>query len=112
MGHNDLVTEYIGKSNEPQKEILAVLRELIFENIPEINEAIKWGFPVYSMETDIVYFRTTKYHVTLGFNHIDKLEGYLDVLEGKGTTMRHIKLKTAKDIDKVVISTILKALSA
>jgi uncharacterized protein YdeI (YjbR/CyaY-like superfamily) len=49
---NKKVDEYIAKSEEFAKPILANLRQIIHEACPEVEEDIKWGTPHYSYKDD------------------------------------------------------------
>ncbi|MBQ4821865.1 DUF1801 domain-containing protein [Aquimarina sp. MMG016] len=42
--------------------------------------------------------RFAKKHITLGFYNIDKIKAPDNLLEGKGNTLKHIKIKRAEDI--------------
>ena len=48
--------------------------------------------PVFNNGKDFSYLRFAKKHVTLGFYNIHKLKDPNNLLEGKGNTLKHIKL--------------------
>ena len=104
------VTKYIDQANTSQTEIMEVLRKLIHATIPDLDEAIKWGFPVFSHEEDLIYFRSNKQHVTLGFLHFERLTAFADVLQGTGKSMRHLKIRSVEQIDEKLVVSILKKL--
>jgi hypothetical protein len=108
---NKQVTNYILASPEEQQEIFMQLRQLIQQNIPGVEENYKWSRPVFTAEKDIIYFKSAKAYATLGFFDTEKLIDKNNVLEGTGKSMRHIKIKTAADIDKTLFTKWFKALA-
>lgn len=108
MGINQKVTAYINTASSDQKEILEKLRLLIHNNIDNVTEDSKWGIPVFIKSKIFTYLRITKTHIAMGFYNIDRINDKDGILEGKGKTMRHLKLKTKVDIDQMVIVEWLK----
>jgi hypothetical protein len=91
------VREYIEKQKSPQKEICFKLREIILKTYPDIKEEMKWGVPTFSGGK--FYIGTLKDHVNLGFSINGLTKEEIALFEGSGKTMRHIKIRTLKDID-------------
>lgn len=100
MNYDQKVSDYIAQATPDQIELLENIRQLIHKSVPGVTEAIKWGFPVFAKTKDFTYFRTAKQHITLGFYNIDRIENAEQLLEGTGKNMRHIKIKTASDLDE------------
>jgi hypothetical protein len=92
---NNQVTEYINQASEQQKKIMEIVRQLIHENVGQVQEEFKWSRPVFKKTRDFVYFKTAKAYVTIGFFNYQKLNDPGNLLEGTGQDMRHIKLKSA-----------------
>lgn len=101
---NTQVTSYIEQSAENQQEVLIQLRKLILSSAPKINEQFKWSRPVYAIEKDFCYLKTTKKHVTLGFFEFEKIITNKHLVAGTGKSMRHVKLNHVKDIEEFKIS--------
>ena len=99
------VSKYIKKQKSPQMEICLKLREIIVKTFPKIEERIWAGVPFYGSRYYIV---ALKDHVNMGFavNGLSKKE--INLFEGKGKTMRHIKIFSLKDIDEKRIIKLLK----
>ena len=95
---NKEVTTYLENATETHKEILTELRKLILSIAPKADEQFKWSRPVYALNKDFCYLKTTKKHVTLGFFEFDKIKTNSNLIEGTGKSMRHIKLTTVKEI--------------
>lgn len=95
---NTEVTTYIQNSAEDQIVILNELRDLIFSIVPKVEEQFKWSRPVYKLEKDFCYIKTTKKHVTFGFFEFEKIKTNSKLLEGTGKQMRHIKINEASQV--------------
>ncbi len=99
MNYDSKVTEYVENAPASQKGILEAIREMIHENISEVSEKIKWGFPVFRKTKDFAYIRVAKNHTTLGFYNFERINDVENILEGEGNTLRHIKIRTAEDMN-------------
>ncbi|MEJ2295789.1 MAG: DUF1801 domain-containing protein, partial [Candidatus Lokiarchaeota archaeon] len=102
---DEKVNQYIDKQKSPQKEICTILRKIILNTFPSIKEEIKWGVPYYGK---IFYFVSLKTHVNLGFSIRNLNSDEINLLEGTGKTMRHIKIKNVEDINEKRIEKFLK----
>ncbi len=100
------INDYIKKQKSPQKEICQRLRKIILKTFPDIREEMMWGVPVYAGGK--FYIGALRDKVNLGFtiNGLNKEEKAL--FEGAGKTMKHLKIKTLKDIDEKMIAKLLK----
>jgi hypothetical protein len=102
---NQDVSKYIEKQRSPQKEICRKLRTIIVKTFPHIEERIWVGVPWFGTKYYIV---ALKDHVNLGFAVTGLPRNELDLFEGKGKTMRHIKIFSPTDIDEKQIVKLLK----
>ena len=100
---NEQVTAYINAAPDEQKNIMTLLRQLLHQTLPGLQEEFKWSRPIFRTTKDVAYFKTAKAYVTLGFFDFASLDDPHHLLEGTGKDMRHIKLKTAKDIDTALL---------
>ena len=91
------VDKYIEKQKSPQKEILQRVRKIFLDTIPNCEEKKAWG--VVAFEGGKFYIAAMKNRVHVGFaiNGLNKEE--IDLFEGSGKTMRHIKIYSLEDID-------------
>ena len=99
------VTSYIKKQKSPQKEICQKLRKIILKTFPNIEEKMWVGVPWYECKYYIV---ALKNHVNLGFSIKGLTKKEKDLFEGAGKIMRHIKIKSPKEIDEKKIVRLLK----
>jgi hypothetical protein len=99
------VDEYIAKQKSPQKEILESLRKVVHKTFPKAEEKMWVGVPWYEGK---YYIAALKDHVNIGFSIKGLSKKELDLFEGAGKMMRHIKIYTLKDIDEAQITKLLK----
>jgi len=97
MNYNNQITDYINKATKEQVILLERLRVLIHDSVNNVNEELKWKMLVFNNGKDFAYLRFAKKHITLGFYNIDKLKDPDNLLEGKGTTLKHIKINELND---------------
>jgi len=102
---NKEVNEYIRKQKSPQKEICKRIRSIILKTFPEIEEEIWVGVPFYNRRYYIV---ALKDHVNMGFAINGLSQKQIDLFDGKGKTMRHVKFFSLDDIDEKRIVRVLK----
>lgn len=94
MSRNSEITDYIAQATPGQIILLEELRELVHQSVEDVSEELKWKMPVFNNGKDFAYLRFAKNHITLGFYNIDKLKDPDNLLEGKGNTLRHIKINS------------------
>ena len=99
------VEKYIKKQKSPQREICLNLREIIIKTFPKIEERMWAGVPFYDKKYYIV---ALKDHVNMGFAINGLPEKEIALFEGKGKTMRHIKIFSVDDIDEKRIVKLIK----
>jgi len=104
---NKEVDDYIEKQKSPQKEISEKLREIILETFPDIKEEMKLGVPWYEGKYYIV---ALKDHVNLGFSLKGLSKKEIELFEGGGKTMRHVKIRSLNEIDEKKIVVLLKVI--
>jgi len=103
---DEKIRQYIEKQKSPQKEICLKLREVILRTFPDIKEEINWGVPTFSEGK--FYIGALRDHVNLGFSINGLTEKEIALFEGSGKMMRHIKIRTLKDINEKQIVKLLK----
>ena len=105
---NKSVDEFIATAPTEHQELLEMLRTLIFETFPKVNEQYKWSRPVYATEKDFCYLAKAKKYVTLGFYNIQNISDPKGILEGTGKNMRHVKVDKKEKIDKPLFKKMLQ----
>jgi len=102
------VTGFIEAAPSMQQPILSALRKLILAQSPDVEEQFKWSRPVYALEKDFCYLKSTKKSVTLGFFEFDKIKTNNHLIEGTGKSMRHIKINSLDDIENSKVESMIK----
>jgi hypothetical protein len=99
------VDEYIEKQKSPQREICQKLREIMLKTSPDLKEELKMGVPWYEGKYYIV---ALKDHVNLGFSLKGLSKKEIELFEGGGKTMKHIKIQSLEEIDEKKIVKLLR----
>lgn len=102
---NQEVNNYIKKQKSPQKEICQKLHKIVIKAFPNIEEKMWVGVPWYGKKCYIV---ALKDHVNMGFAVQGLSKKELDLFEGNGKIMRHIKIYSLADINEKQIVKLLK----
>ena len=103
---NKAVSNYIEKQKSPQKEILYKVRNLFLKTLPGCEETMAWG--VVTFKEGKFYLAAIKNRVHIGFAITGLSKEEIDLFEGSGKTMRHIKIHTLEDIDEKKIAKLIK----
>jgi hypothetical protein len=100
------VDDYIEKQKSPQKEILQEVRKIFKKTLPNCEEKTVWG--VVAFEGGKFYIASIKDRIHVGFaiNGLSKEE--IDMFEGSGKTMRHIKIHSLKEINEKNLVKLIK----
>jgi len=92
------VDSFLARVPAPVAELIAPVRQLILEAVPDVEEEIKWGFPCYSKNGLLCFIGAAKTYITFGFYRGDQLSDPEKLLLGEGKRMRHIKIESRNDI--------------
>ena len=92
------VTEYIKKQKSPQKEILQNMRRIFYEILVSPEEKMRWGTPTFAGGK--FYIVALKNHVNVGFAITGLNKDEIELFEGTGKTMRHIKIHSLEEVDE------------
>ena len=100
------VNGYIEKQKSPQKEILKKVRRIFLETLPNPEEKMGWG--VVTFGGGKFYIAAMKSRVHVGFAITGLNEEEINLFEGSGKTMRHIKIPTLGDIDEKMLADLIE----
>jgi hypothetical protein len=105
------VESYFAQQAPDKRVLLERLRVLVAKGAPDAGATIKWGVPIYQLKgRNVCSLAAFKEHV--GINFFAPPSVLVDPqrkLEGGGSTMRMLKVRTADDIDSASILRWLKA---
>ncbi|MFL5346257.1 MAG: DUF1801 domain-containing protein [Hyalangium sp.] len=97
------VASYVASLRDWRGETISALRRLIREASPDAVESIKWGQPVYEAQGPFAYIKAYKSHVNFGFWRGAELTDPKGILQGSGSRMRHVELRSPADIDTATL---------
>jgi hypothetical protein len=99
------VKDYIEKQPSPQKEIVLRVREIILKTLPGCTEKMTWGVVVFG--DDKFYIASMKNRVHVGFAITGLSQEEIQLFEGSGKTMRHIKIYSLDDVDEKALVSLI-----
>lgn len=88
--------------------ILQKLREIVFENYPQVNERMMYGGILFSLDDDFGGLFVSKNHVSFEFGNGYMMKDPNKLLEGTGKYRRHLKISTLSDIEKKKVEFFVK----
>ena len=95
------IEDFLNKLPEEKREPAIKLREMFLKADPRITEAIKWRnltFVNGKKNIAFIYTYKTVDYINLGFLQATSLSDPKQLFEGTGAGMRHIKIRSIKDI--------------
>lgn len=107
------IDNYIAKSADFAKPILNHLRKLIHTACPDVEEAIKWGFPHYDYNGIMCSTAAFKSHCAFNFWKASLMKDADLFTENNKSSMGHYgKISSLKDLpsDKIIIARIKEAM--
>jgi len=93
---DEKVEEYIDKQPSPQKEIILKVRDIFIKTLSNSNEQFAWGVMVYAGGKFYIAAMKNRVHIGFAITGLKKEE--IDMFEGSGKTMRHIKIHSMEDV--------------
>ena len=90
---NPEVDEWFAGYDNPQKDVLLYMREVILASDERIEEAIKWKSPTVLYKGNIASFNPrSKKHASLMFHTGARIPGEYPHLEGTGDVARYLSV--------------------
>ena len=98
MATNSDVEAWFRKYENPMKEVVLKIREIILGADPRIEECIKWQAPTFIFEGNLAsFFPKSKQHASLMFHQGAQLPDKHPRLEGSGDVGRVLKLASVAE---------------
>ena len=95
MSRSREVDAWFANYDNPMKEVVLRIREIVLDADTRIDECIKWQAPTFTFEGNLAsFFPKSKQHASLMFHHGAKIPGTHPRLEGTGATSRVMKIGT------------------
>lgn len=88
--------------------VLRALRRFAKRTAPALTESVKWGNGCWLLDgAPVCYAHVEPDHVQFGFFSGARLDDPLRLLHGAGKHVRHVKLRSAKDLDARAFAALL-----
>jgi hypothetical protein len=100
------VEEYIENQKSPQKEILQKVRKIFQKTLPGCEEKLAWGCVTFAGGKFYIAAMKNCVHIGFAITGLNKEE--INLFEGNGKTMRHIKIPALENIDEKTLVKLIK----
>lgn len=98
------------KKDQSPKHIrlIGALTRIIEARAPHLTKTVKWGQGCWLDEgSPKIYIHAAKDHVQLGFYRGSSMKDPKHLLAGSGQYVRHVKVRTAGDIDRAAFTALV-----
>ena len=82
------------------QEIVVLIRQLMRELAPNAREQISYGIPCWKGKRIFAFISSTKKDIVLGFSRGTEFADKYGLLQGKGKTSRHVRIKNLSDLNR------------
>jgi len=103
---NKEADNYIKKQKSPQKEILQKVIKIFQKTLPDCEEKMMWGVITFAEGKFYIAAMKNRVHVGFAITGLNKEE--INMFEGNGKTMRHIKIPELKNVDEKTLVKLIK----
>ena len=101
---------YVDTKPAELRGVAEQLRKLMKKTVKSAKESVNsWKIPTYESNGPMCFFMVGKYHVTFGFLRGTSLPDPAGLLQGTGKNVRHVKLRTAEDVNEPALRKLLQA---
>lgn len=99
---------YLADQPAKNQTIIRALRKFVKRTEPELVEFVKWGNGCWIKgKVPISYVYSDEDHVQFGFVRGSALKDPEHLLEGNGAYVRHVKVRSVRDIDEAAFAALL-----
>ena len=101
MPRNGEVEAWFGRYENPMKEVVLRVRDIVLGADARIDECIKWQAPTFTFQGNLAsFFPKSKQHASLMFHMGARIPGSHPRLEGSGDTGRVLKVGSLADAER------------
>jgi hypothetical protein len=94
------VEAWFARYDNPRKDVVLRMRDIILTADPRIGECIKWQAPTFTFEGNLAsFYPKSKLHASLMFHTGARIPGRHPRLEGTGDTSRVMKIGSVAEAD-------------
>jgi hypothetical protein len=93
MSRQPEVDAWFAHYDNPMKDVVQRVREIVLDADPRVGECVKWQAPTFTYKGNIAsFYPKSRQHASLMFHLGAKIPGTFPRLEGTGDTSRVIKV--------------------
>jgi hypothetical protein len=97
--HDPAVDAWFEDYDNPQKDLVLAVREVVLDADPRVTETIKWKAPTFMYRGNLAsFYPKSKQHASLMFHTGATLPDPTGLLEGEGDTSRVARFLDADDL--------------
>ena len=103
------VDEFVEQKVLPQyRGIVTMIRQLIREEAPDVQEVIGYGIPMYRGRHALAVISPTKKDITFAFSRGAEFEDKYGLLRGVGKVSKHVKIKSLDNVNEEALKYYIK----
>jgi hypothetical protein len=100
MGRSHEVDQWFDRYNNPMKDVVLRMRDIVLGADSRIEECIKWQAPTFTYRGNLAsFYPKSKQHASLMFHQGALIPGEHPRLEGSGDTSRVLKLASLAEAE-------------
>ena len=104
------IDEYLARKEQKLADVAQRLRLLMKKTVADCTETVNpWKLPTFESNGPMCYFSIGTDHVTFGFLRGTSLPDPAKLLEGTGKSLRHVKLRTAAEVQKPALKKLIRS---
>jgi uncharacterized protein YdhG (YjbR/CyaY superfamily) len=94
------VEAWLARYQNPMKDVVLRIRDIVLGADSRIGECIKWQAPTFTFEGNLAsFYPKSKQHASLMFHTGARIPGRHPLLEGTGDTSRVMKIGSVSEAD-------------
>jgi hypothetical protein len=100
MAKQPEVEAWLDKYENPMKDVVLRMRDIVLDADPRVDECIKWQAPTFTYKGNIAsFYPKSRQHASLMFHQGARIPGDHPRLEGSGDTSRVLKVGSVGEAD-------------
>jgi hypothetical protein len=100
MPRHPEVDAWFERYDNPMKDVVQRVRDIVLEADPRVDETIKWQAPTFTYKGNLAsFYPKSRQHASLMFHLGARIPGSFARLEGAGDTSRVMKLGSLGEVD-------------
>lgn len=102
------VDGYLAVHGKERSAVLQAAAKLLDDGLPGAKRGLKWGYPTWTGRRNVVALVAYDDRVNLQFFQGASLPDPTGLLEGTGVGMRHVKVRSVKDLKDPAVKALVR----